>query len=42
MNPVVLRDMLSDPDREKAERVMTAMMGMDKIDIAKLNKAYHG
>jgi len=42
VNPVVLRDMLSDPDREKAERVMTAMMGMDKIDIVKLNEAYHG
>ena len=40
VNPVVLGDMLSDPDKAKAERVMTAMMEMDKIDIAALKKAY--
>ena len=40
MNPVVLGDMLSDPDKAKPERVMTAMMEMDKIDIAALKKAY--
>ena len=40
VSPVVLGDMLSDPDKAKAERVMNAMMEMDKIDIAALEKAY--
>jgi predicted 3-demethylubiquinone-9 3-methyltransferase (glyoxalase superfamily) len=40
VNPVVLGDMLSDPDKAKAERVMNAMMEMDKIDIAELKRAY--
>jgi predicted 3-demethylubiquinone-9 3-methyltransferase (glyoxalase superfamily) len=31
--------MLADPDKAKAERVMKAMMAMDKIDIAALEKA---
>src|SRR5438876_12266181 len=39
VSPVVLGDMLSDPDKAKAERVMTAMMEMDKIDIAQLERA---
>jgi len=39
VNPVVLGDMLSDPDKAKAERVMNAMMEMDKIDIAALKIA---
>src|SRR5215475_3471632 len=37
--PVVLGDLLSDPDKAKAERVMSAMMDMTKIDIAALEKA---
>jgi predicted 3-demethylubiquinone-9 3-methyltransferase (glyoxalase superfamily) len=40
VSPVVLGDMLSDPDKAKAERVMNAMMEMTKIDIAALEKAY--
>jgi predicted 3-demethylubiquinone-9 3-methyltransferase (glyoxalase superfamily) len=39
INPVVLGDMLADPDPGKADRVMKAMMEMDKIDIAALEKA---
>jgi len=31
--------MLADPDAEKANRVMKAIMEMGKIDIAALNKA---
>jgi predicted 3-demethylubiquinone-9 3-methyltransferase (glyoxalase superfamily) len=31
--------MLCDPDKVKAERVMNAMMEMDKIDIAALKRA---
>jgi predicted 3-demethylubiquinone-9 3-methyltransferase (glyoxalase superfamily) len=39
VNPVILGDMLADPDAAKSERVMNAMMEMDKIDIAALEKA---
>lgn len=40
--PPVLGQMLSDADREKAGRVMQAMMKMDKIILADLHKAYDG
>ncbi len=40
--PTVLKDMLGDPDASKAGRVMEAMLGMVKLDIAALNKAYEG
>jgi predicted 3-demethylubiquinone-9 3-methyltransferase (glyoxalase superfamily) len=39
VNPAFLGDMLADRDVEKANRVMKAMMEMDKIDIAALEKA---
>jgi predicted 3-demethylubiquinone-9 3-methyltransferase (glyoxalase superfamily) len=39
VSPVILSDMLADPDAAKAERVMNAMMEMTKIDIAELKKA---
>jgi predicted 3-demethylubiquinone-9 3-methyltransferase (glyoxalase superfamily) len=39
VSPVVLGDMLADPDKAKAERVMNAMIEMDKIDSAALEKA---
>jgi len=39
INPVVLGDMLADPDPGKADCVMRALMEMDKIDIAALEKA---
>ena len=42
VNPVFLGDMLADPDAGKANRVMKAMMEMDKIDIAALEKAATG
>lgn len=38
--PPVLGDMLNDDDDEKSQRVMTAMLQMDKIDIAALKQAY--
>ena len=38
--PTVLPKMLSDPDREKANRVMQAMLRMKKLDIAGLEQAY--
>ena len=40
--PVVLFELMSDPDREKSRRVMEAMLQMTKIDIAKLRQAYEG
>jgi len=42
VTPTVLIDMLHDKDPEKAERVMKAMLQMQKIDIEKLNAAYRG
>src|ERR1700746_2847281 len=38
INPVILRDMLGDRDPDKAQRVMKAMLKMDKLDIANLNR----
>jgi predicted 3-demethylubiquinone-9 3-methyltransferase (glyoxalase superfamily) len=40
--PEALNRLLSDPDPEKAGRVMQAMMGMVKIDVAGLEAAYRG
>jgi predicted 3-demethylubiquinone-9 3-methyltransferase (glyoxalase superfamily) len=40
--PTVLGGMLNDPDPEKSQRVMQAMMQMNKIDIKKLKQAYEG
>ena len=42
VTPTVLIDMLNYNDPKKAERVMKAMMQMQKIDIKKLNAAYAG
>ena len=42
VTPTVLIDMLQDKDPEKAERVMKAMLKMQKIDIPKLKAAYGG
>jgi predicted 3-demethylubiquinone-9 3-methyltransferase (glyoxalase superfamily) len=38
--PTALGEMLRDEDPKKAERVMTAMLGMKKIDIEGLKQAY--
>jgi predicted 3-demethylubiquinone-9 3-methyltransferase (glyoxalase superfamily) len=40
--PSAMPRMLADADREKAARVMQAMMGMVKLDIATLQHAYDG
>ena len=37
--PTVLGELLGDPDRAKASRVMQAMLQMTKLDIAKLKQA---
>ncbi len=38
--PTVLNEMLGDPDPEKAQRVMKAMLQMGKIDATELRRAY--
>jgi predicted 3-demethylubiquinone-9 3-methyltransferase (glyoxalase superfamily) len=40
--PTALPRYLGDPDRTRANRVMQAMMGMKKIVIAELDRAYAG
>jgi predicted 3-demethylubiquinone-9 3-methyltransferase (glyoxalase superfamily) len=40
--PAVLGELLQDKDAEKANRVMQAMLQMDKIDIQALKQAYAG
>jgi predicted 3-demethylubiquinone-9 3-methyltransferase (glyoxalase superfamily) len=37
--PRVLTELISDPDQEKAQRVMAAMLQMRKIEIGELEKA---
>jgi predicted 3-demethylubiquinone-9 3-methyltransferase (glyoxalase superfamily) len=40
--PTVLPEMLTDPDRSKAERVTKAFLKMRKFDIKELRRAYEG
>ena len=40
--PSALGKLMSDPDPEKSNRVMQAMLQMDKIDIKRLEQAYQG
>jgi predicted 3-demethylubiquinone-9 3-methyltransferase (glyoxalase superfamily) len=40
--PEMMRSLLDDDDPDKARRVMEAMMGMVKLDIAALQKAHAG
>ena len=40
--PLVLNDMLRDPDPKKVERVTRAFLSMKKFDIAALERAYKG
>jgi predicted 3-demethylubiquinone-9 3-methyltransferase (glyoxalase superfamily) len=40
--PTALGELMSDPDPEKRSRVMQAMFGMVKLDIAGLRAAYEG
>jgi predicted 3-demethylubiquinone-9 3-methyltransferase (glyoxalase superfamily) len=42
ITPTVLIDMLHDKDPEKSERVMNAMLQMQKIEIPRLKAAYGG
>jgi predicted 3-demethylubiquinone-9 3-methyltransferase (glyoxalase superfamily) len=40
--PTVLGDLMKDSDRDRARRVMEAMLGMKKLDIAGLRRAASG
>ena len=40
--PRVLGDMVAHSDRARAKRVTEAMLGMIKLDIAELERAFHG
>jgi predicted 3-demethylubiquinone-9 3-methyltransferase (glyoxalase superfamily) len=40
--PRVLQEMLQDPNPEKSQRVMKALLQMKKLDIAELKRAYAG
>jgi predicted 3-demethylubiquinone-9 3-methyltransferase (glyoxalase superfamily) len=40
--PTVLPEMINDPDSEKSQRAMTAMLQMKKIDIDELKRSYGG
>jgi predicted 3-demethylubiquinone-9 3-methyltransferase (glyoxalase superfamily) len=40
--PTPLLAMLTDSDREKADRTMEAMLQMKKLDVAELERAYEG
>lgn len=40
--PTTLGELLHTQDRERGARVMNAMLGMQKIDIAALRRAYEG
>lgn len=39
--PTALGELMNDPDPEKAQRVMQAMLKMSKIEIKKLQEAYN-
>jgi predicted 3-demethylubiquinone-9 3-methyltransferase (glyoxalase superfamily) len=40
--PTQLLELMSDPDPVKSQRVVQAMLGMQKIDIAELQRAHRG
>lgn len=40
--PTALGELMGDPDAEKSQRVMQAMLQMKKIDVAGLKRAYAG
>lgn len=40
--PRALGELMSSPDRERAGRAMKAMLGMKKLDVAGLRRAYDG
>ena len=42
ITPTELGEMMQDEDPERTERVMASMLGMHKLDLAELKRAYKG
>jgi len=42
LSPVILEEMMRDPDKTKTERLMAALLKMKKLDISILQKAFSG
>ncbi len=42
VGPAILHELIQDPDRDKVERVVRAMLGMKKLDGAELLRAAEG
>lgn len=42
ITPTIMGELMQDKDKEKADRVMKAMLPMKKLDISTLKKAYDG
>jgi predicted 3-demethylubiquinone-9 3-methyltransferase (glyoxalase superfamily) len=42
ITPIIMNELRMDPDPEKSQRAMRAMMEMTKLDIAKLRQAAEG
>lgn len=40
--PTAMNDLLGDPDDPRSERAISAMMKMEKLDLAALEKAFNG
>lgn len=40
--PTIVAELIGDPDSEKSQRAMQALLGMKKLDIAALKRAYAG
>jgi predicted 3-demethylubiquinone-9 3-methyltransferase (glyoxalase superfamily) len=40
--PEILGTLMSDPDRQKADRAMQALLKMKKLDVSLLQKAFNG
>jgi predicted 3-demethylubiquinone-9 3-methyltransferase (glyoxalase superfamily) len=40
--PTTLAELLQNPDAEKSQRVMQALLQMDKLDLRRLQQAYEG
>jgi predicted 3-demethylubiquinone-9 3-methyltransferase (glyoxalase superfamily) len=40
--PTIVPEMVKDPESEKSQRAMAAIFQMKKLDIAEIERAYHG
>ncbi|MBO9660869.1 MAG: VOC family protein, partial [Chitinophagaceae bacterium] len=42
VSPIQIEEMAVDPDKDKVNRMMGALMQMKKLDLAELEKAFNG